>query len=179
MNAMLERLQVGQRAQQRFVSDASHELRSPLSPITAALELAASRPDLLNEALIDESLLPEARRMRQLIEDLLLLARSDETVVGIAPVDVDLDDLLYEEGKRIEALSDIARGRYRSPTTGHHVTGTFLGSQLHSSLFPRRTHYRRPRSRSVSVVRECRRRIDHAGWSPMTSPGLHRTHRRN
>lgn len=107
MNEMLERLQAGQRAQQRFVSDASHELRSPLSTITAALELAASRPDLLDEALIDESLLPEARRMRQLIEDLLLLARSDETAIGIAPVDVDVDDLLYEEGKHIEAVSDV------------------------------------------------------------------------
>ncbi|BBE48889.1 MULTISPECIES: ATP-binding protein [Rhodococcus] len=107
MNAMLERLQVGQRAQQRFVSDASHELRSPLSTITAALELASSRPDLLDEAMIDESLLPEARRMRRLIEDLLLLARSDETGLPVAAVDVDLDDLLYEEGKRIEAVSEV------------------------------------------------------------------------
>lgn len=107
MNEMLGRLQAGQRAQQRFVSDASHELRSPLSTITTALELAASRPDLLDEALIDESLLPEAHRMRQLIEDLLLLARSDEKSSTTCLVDVDLDDLLYEEGKRTQSMSQL------------------------------------------------------------------------
>lgn len=107
MNEMLERLDAGQRAQQQFVSDASHELRSPLATITAALELAAARPELIDDALIDESLLPEARRMRRLIEDLLMLARSDEKQSSISAVDVDLDDLLYEEGKRVESMSDV------------------------------------------------------------------------
>ena len=110
MNEMLVRLHAGHRAQQRFVSDASHELRSPLSTITAALELAAARPELIDSSLIDESLLPEARRMRRLIDDLLLLARSDETQTPHGAVDVDLDDLLYEEGKRVEALTDLAIG---------------------------------------------------------------------
>nr|WP_296780643.1 ATP-binding protein [Rhodococcus sp. (in: high G+C Gram-positive bacteria)] len=108
MNEMLERLHAGQCAQQRFVSDASHELRSPLSTITAGLELAASRPELLDEQMIDESLLPEARRMRRLIEDLLLLARSDEKQPDMNMDDVDLDDLLYEEGKRIVSISQLA-----------------------------------------------------------------------
>ncbi|SNS75955.1 sensor histidine kinase [Rhodococcoides kyotonense] len=107
MNEMLGRLEAGQRAQQRFVSDASHELRSPLSTITAALELAASRPDLLDESLIDESLLPEARRMRALIEDLLLLARSDETGLVEGAVDVDLDDVMYKESKRVAASTGL------------------------------------------------------------------------
>ena len=78
MNAMLARLERGRAAQHRLVSDASHELRSPLATITAALEMASGRPELMDNELIDESLLPEARRMHQLIEDLLLLARSDE-----------------------------------------------------------------------------------------------------
>lgn len=107
MNEMLARLEAGQRGQQRFVSDASHELRSPLSTITAALELAASRPDLLDESMIDESLLPEARRMRHLIDDLLLLARSDETGGQSNPVDVDLDDIVFEEARRVAAVSDL------------------------------------------------------------------------
>ncbi|MCZ4079942.1 ATP-binding protein [Rhodococcus sp. H36-A4] len=107
MNEMLERLHAGQRAQRRFVSDASHELRSPLSTITAALELAAARPELIDATLIDDSLLPEARRMRGLIEDLLLLARSDEKQTAASAVDVDLDDLLYEEGKRVGSMSEV------------------------------------------------------------------------
>ncbi|WP_032405798.1 sensor histidine kinase [Rhodococcoides fascians] len=107
MNHMLERLEDGQRAQQRFVSDASHELRSPLATITAALELAEARPELRDAALLNDSLLPEARRMRQLIEDLLVLARSDETETAAVSGDVDLEDLLYEEAKRVQATSDV------------------------------------------------------------------------
>ena len=109
MNDMLARLDEGALAQQRFVSDASHELRSPLSTITTALELAHRRPDLLDDALIEDALLPEARRMRQLIEDLLILARSDESELekfGIV-VDVDLDDILFAEQKRIDGISAV------------------------------------------------------------------------
>ncbi len=109
MNDMLARLDEGALAQQRFVSDASHELRSPLSTITTALELAHRRPDLLDDALIEDALLPEARRMRQLIEDLLILARSDESELekfGIV-VDVDLDDILFAEQKRIDGISEV------------------------------------------------------------------------
>ena len=109
MNDMLARLDEGALAQQRFVSDASHELRSPLSTITTALELAHRRPDLLDDALIEDALLPEARRMRQLIEDLLILARSDESElekIGTS-VDVDLDDILFAERKRIDGFSEV------------------------------------------------------------------------
>ena len=107
MNEMLARLETGQAAQQRFVSDASHELRSPLATITTALEIAAGRPDLIDKDLIDESLLPEARRMNQLIEDLLLLARSDENAVEWQRVDVDLDDLLLAEAGRLRLIGTV------------------------------------------------------------------------
>ncbi|MCX5045715.1 ATP-binding protein [Aldersonia sp. NBC_00410] len=103
MNEMLDRLQAGQRAQRRFVSDASHELRSPLSTITTALELAHGRPDLIDTAMVDDSLLPEARRMTRLVEDLLVLARSDENALATHRGDVDIDDLLLAEAKRLRA----------------------------------------------------------------------------
>ena len=107
MNEMLARLETGHAAQQRFVSDASHELRSPLATITTALEIAAGRPDMIDKALIDESLLPEARRMNHLIEDLLLLARSDENVVELQRVDVDIDDLLLAEAGRLRRIASV------------------------------------------------------------------------
>ena len=78
MNEMLARLEAGHRAQQRFLSDASHELRSPLSTIISGLEVAEAHPELLDAELAVDTLLPEAHRMRVLIEDLLLLARADE-----------------------------------------------------------------------------------------------------
>jgi signal transduction histidine kinase len=107
MNAMLARLERGRAAQHRLVSDASHELRSPLATITAALEMASGRPELMDNDLIDESLLPEARRMRQLIEDLLLLARSDEDAMELRRDDVDVDDLLLAEASRLRAIGSI------------------------------------------------------------------------
>ncbi|PBC40206.1 two-component sensor histidine kinase [Rhodococcus sp. ACS1] len=107
MNSMLARLEAGHLAQQRFVSDASHELRSPLATITAALELAQSRPDLIDTALVDESLLPEARRMHALLEDLLLLARADEDSLSRIRVDVDIDDLILAERARLRGRSAV------------------------------------------------------------------------
>jgi signal transduction histidine kinase len=107
MNAMLARLERGRAAQHRLVSDASHELRSPLATITAALEMASGRPELMDNDLIDDSLLPEARRMRQLIEDLLLLARSDEDAMELRRDDVDVDDLLLAEASRLRALGSV------------------------------------------------------------------------
>jgi signal transduction histidine kinase len=107
MNAMLARLERGRAAQHRLVSDASHELRSPLATITAALEMASGRPELMDNDLIDESLLPEARRMQQLIEDLLLLARSDEDAMELRRDDVDVDDLLLAEASRLRALGSV------------------------------------------------------------------------
>jgi signal transduction histidine kinase len=107
MNEMLDRLEAGQAAQRRFVSDASHELRSPLATITAALELATARPELLDRTLIDESLLPEAHRMQRLVEDLLLLARSDEQFELRKEVDVDLDDIMYAEAERVRTITGL------------------------------------------------------------------------
>ncbi len=78
MNEMLARIEAGHRAQQRFVGDASHELRSPLTTIISGLEAAEHHPELLSTELASKILLPEAHRMRTLIDDLLLLARADE-----------------------------------------------------------------------------------------------------
>lgn len=108
MNDMLARLEAGHAAQRRFVSDASHELRSPLAAISAALDLAQHRPDMLDAELIDESLIPETRRMRELVEDLLLLARADEQQLTLRPASVDLDDLLNAEKSRLQSNSGLA-----------------------------------------------------------------------
>ena len=107
MNDMLDRLEASQTAQRRFVSDASHELRSPLTSITAALDLAHRRPDLLEQSLIDDSLLPEAQRMHSLVEDLLLLARADERGGRSINIDVDLDDIVLAEAERVRSLTHL------------------------------------------------------------------------
>ena len=107
MNDMLARLESGQAAQRRFVSDASHELRSPLAALSTALDLAHDRPGLLDAELVDESLIPETRRMRDLVEDLLLLARADEHQLAVRRGNVDLDDILGAEKARVAAGSGL------------------------------------------------------------------------
>jgi signal transduction histidine kinase len=120
MNEMLARLESGHAGQRRFVSDASHELRSPLATISTALELAHNRPDMLDTALIDESLIPEARRMRDLIEDLLLLARADEHQLSDRVDDVDLDDIAEAEKSRLQSNSSLS---VQASITPARVTG--------------------------------------------------------
>lgn len=97
-NGMLDRLQDSQArlarsldAQQRFVADASHELRSPLTTIRNNAGFLVDRPDAAAadraEAISD--IAAEAERMSVLVDDLLALARSDAgVVVGSEPVDL-------------------------------------------------------------------------------------------
>jgi signal transduction histidine kinase len=101
MNQMLSRLESGQAAQRRFVADASHELRSPLSTVISALEVGVAHPELLDERLATDTLLPEAHRMQTLVEDLLLLARADEQGLALRRTDIDLDDLAVAEVTRL------------------------------------------------------------------------------
>lgn len=101
MNEMLARLEAGHQAQQRFLSDASHELRSPLSTIISGLEVAEAHPELLDAELAVDTLLPEAHRMRVLIEDLLLLARADEQSLVMRKEEVALDELAEVEAARV------------------------------------------------------------------------------
>jgi signal transduction histidine kinase len=74
--------------QRRFVADASHELRTPLTSVLANLELLAESLHG-EEAEAARSALRSSRRMRRLVADLLLLARSDVgRVAPRAPVDL-------------------------------------------------------------------------------------------
>jgi signal transduction histidine kinase len=101
MNEMLARLEAGHRAQRQFLSDASHELRSPLATIVSGLEVAEAHPELLDAELAVDTLLPEAQRMQALIEDLLLLARADEQSLVMRNEEVPLDELAELEAARL------------------------------------------------------------------------------
>jgi two-component system OmpR family sensor kinase len=83
-NAMLDRLQASFRAQERFVADASHELRTPLTAIRGNVDVLSRQMRNGSRALMTTDLEPalddiraESDRMRRLLDDLLLLARSD------------------------------------------------------------------------------------------------------
>ncbi|MER0244885.1 HAMP domain-containing sensor histidine kinase [Streptomyces sp. HSW2009] len=86
---MLERLDRAFTAQQRFVANASHELRTPLAINRTLLEVQLSDPDASPELTqLGKTLLATNERSEQLVEGLLLLARSDNEIVDRKPVDL-------------------------------------------------------------------------------------------
>jgi signal transduction histidine kinase len=116
MNEMLARIEAGHTAQQRFVGDASHELRSPLTTIISALEVAVAHPELLDKELAAGTLIPEAHRMQALVDDLLLLARADERGLVIRREDVDLDDLAADAAQRLRQETSLEVDTNLNPT---------------------------------------------------------------
>ncbi|HEY0486855.1 MAG TPA: HAMP domain-containing sensor histidine kinase [Mycobacteriales bacterium] len=100
MNDMLDRLERSAADQRRFVADASHELRSPLSTVQAGVELMRASPEPPSDAEL-AMLHDETRRLARLIGELLLLARADERGLSPRYEDVDLDDLLDAERRRL------------------------------------------------------------------------------
>jgi signal transduction histidine kinase len=105
MNAMLDRLQASDRAQRAFVSDASHELRSPLATLSTAAELAGRTTDEEVRTRLLDTMNAELVRMRGLVGNLMTLARADAHDVATNPTDVDLDDLVDHEARRLRATS--------------------------------------------------------------------------
>ncbi|MFM9371735.1 sensor histidine kinase [Streptomyces sp. Da 82-17] len=86
---MLDRLERAFTAQQRFVANASHELRTPLAINRTLLEVHLSDPGAPPELQqLGKTLLSTNERSEQLVEGLLLLARSDNQIVERKPVDI-------------------------------------------------------------------------------------------
>ncbi|KZX21625.1 putative sensor histidine kinase TcrY [Rathayibacter tanaceti] len=98
---MLDRLQSGQERQRRFVSDASHELRSPVAALRQTAEVALAHPDRLDSVRLATTVAQESVRLGGLIEGLLLLARADEARLVVTAAPVDLDDLALLEVRRL------------------------------------------------------------------------------
>ncbi len=105
MNMMLDRLQASDREQRRFVSDASHELRSPLATLSAGVEIASADPTGATWNQMKPVLAGETARMRYLVEDLLTLAKANDGGLRIESADVDLDDVVDREVRRLRSTS--------------------------------------------------------------------------
>lgn len=93
MNSTLDRLESSGIRQRRFIADASHELRSPITVLRTQLEvaLAVRDPELWPELI--GGALEDIERLQQLASDLLLLARID-AAQPVAAVPLDLGDVV-------------------------------------------------------------------------------------
>ncbi len=107
MNGMLARLEESQLAQRRFVSDASHELKSPLASLRQYAEVARAHPDSISSEELSVAVLDEGARLERLVQGMLVLTRADEGGRALSVTDVDLDDLLLAEATRLRALGAV------------------------------------------------------------------------
>ncbi|UGQ13469.1 HAMP domain-containing histidine kinase [Yinghuangia sp. ASG 101] len=103
MNSMLDRVETQVTAQHRFVADAGHELRSPLATLRSGLDVLAARNPEGRDAELLAVLGAEAVRLGDLVDGLLLLARTDEHGGAHTTEDVDLDDVVAAERARLAA----------------------------------------------------------------------------
>ncbi|QBD82172.1 sensor histidine kinase [Ktedonosporobacter rubrisoli] len=134
LNQMLANLEKAHLRQKRFVADASHELRAPITAIRCNLDLLSRAPDLppagMQAALADAR--DEAERMGRLVNDLLLLAHADSLTPNHsngykkspAQQAIDLDSLLLDIFRqyRPDQRDNVAQSPQRPRLSLQHIT---------------------------------------------------------
>ncbi len=112
LNNMLDRLEVSVNRQRRFISDASHELKSPVASILTMAEVAGSVPEDFDVGELAGDVAGEARRLALLVDDLLTLARFDERGLELKTARLDLVEVVSE------AVDGTPSGAIQIDTTG-------------------------------------------------------------
>ncbi len=181
MNDMLGRLEESMKRQLTFISDASHELRSPIAAIAHHAEVALAHPEATTLETFASDVLTEDRRLQRIAEDLLLLARADERTLELSSKPLDLDDLVLEEAKRLKLTSplrvdtsDVSGGRAVGDRSAlqrvvRNLADNAAAARRHSGQFraartrwERRPHRRRRRRRDRVRLTRPRVREIHA-----------------
>jgi signal transduction histidine kinase len=102
-NAMLDRLQGAFASQRQFLNDVGHELRTPITIVRGHLEVVGDDPQERRETVA--LVVDELERMRHLVDDLVVLARSEQPdFLDLAPVDV--GELVHEIARKAERIAD-------------------------------------------------------------------------
>ena len=127
------------KAQQQFTADASHELKTPLTVILANMQILASHPEdtIASQSQWIESTQTEGESMRQMINDMLDLARPEAMRAPKLLADVDLTDLLEGDALQFESVAfergielemDIQQGVHiqGDPMRLHRLTSTLI-----------------------------------------------------
>ncbi len=115
LNTMLGRLEGAVKTLSQFVADASHEFRTPLAVIKTTAELALRRarsPEAYRDSL--QEIAVEAERMTVLVEDLLILARSDAGVADMPLSPLDLSEVVRDVLAEMRNLAEFRRIRVQA-----------------------------------------------------------------
>jgi heavy metal sensor kinase len=106
LNAMLDRLEAGVRANRQLIADASHELRTPLAAMRAELDVSLrDHQRTPAEREVFESVREDVDRMSRTVDNLITLARADEGRLDLLSDEVDLDQALEEAARPLHALA--------------------------------------------------------------------------
>lgn len=97
-NSMLDEIEVGYENQRRFVSDASHELRTPIAVIKGYGNMlkrwGKDDAEVLEESI--DAIIDETENMHSLVESLLFIARNDKNTLSMDMVDFNISELMRE-----------------------------------------------------------------------------------
>ncbi|SIO34774.1 heavy metal sensor kinase [Singulisphaera sp. GP187] len=119
INGLLDRLAAYHAQVIRFTADASHELRSPLAAMRAAVEVALQRPREIHEYRnVLASLGEQCERLTSLVNGLLLLARADAGEIPLCAKALDLTALAEEVAEMFEFLAEEREIQLVTETTG-------------------------------------------------------------
>lgn len=109
-NSMIDRLDTAFQRQNQFISDASHELRTPIAVIQGYANLinrwGKSDPEVLQESI--DSILTETDHMSALIRQLLFLAKSDQSKLHVQKAKVSLNEIA---GELVREMTMLQEGR--------------------------------------------------------------------
>lgn len=105
-NEMMDRIEDGYNKQKQFVSDASHELKTPIAILQGYVDMlnrwGKNDPSVLDESL--EALKNEAESMKDLVEKLLFLARNDKGTMNLKKESFDFSALAEETAREIRFI---------------------------------------------------------------------------
>lgn len=94
LNRMLQRLETSVTRQRKFTSDAGHELKSPVATLLTMAEVAEANPRAFSVPELAADVAEQSRRLATLIDDLLILARTDEHRLELNRESLDLADVI-------------------------------------------------------------------------------------
>jgi heavy metal sensor kinase len=128
-NEMISRLDQSFRQMKQFSSDASHELKTPLTILKGEVEVTLRKernPQEYQQIL--KSNLEEINRMSQIVEDLLLLSKADTGEIRLNKEDINLTEILNEVLTQMDMLAK-SKGLHLF-TSNHHQDIHFWGDAL-------------------------------------------------
>jgi signal transduction histidine kinase len=114
LNRMLERIDAAFHRERRFIRDASHELRTPVTITRGYLEMLGSNPEPTDVQEAVDVAMDELDRMGRLITDLTTLAKADDPGF-VVPEDIELGAFMDRIAAKVRSVLD-GRLRYDTPS---------------------------------------------------------------